>query len=147
MRHLIVFTFLAVTTCSCYYPAQVVMYNKSTSDKQVTLRTNGNNPVFPNGNDSLTAYDHARANNTISSRDYHRYGQQLPIHKSATNSNEYSFVLPANYRVIIHSSWPVSSLPWGETFIINGSDSVTLSKKGKAFRKKGGNWTYTINFN
>lgn len=147
MRHLIVFTLLTITISSCYYPAQVVMYNKSTSDKQVTLRTNGNNAVFPNDNDSLTAYDHARAGNAISSRDYHRYGQLLPIRKSATNSNEYYFVLPANHRVIIHSSWPVSSLPWSETFIINESDSVILSKKGKTFRKKGGNWTHTIHSN
>ena len=145
MRYLIVFTLLTVTLCSCYYPAQVVIHNKSASDKQVTLLTNGNNAVFSNGNDSLTAYDHAKAGNAISSRDYHRYGQQLPIRKSATNSNEYSFVLPANHRVILHSSWPASSLPWGETLVINGSDSLVLSKKGKTFRKKGGSWTHTIN--
>lgn len=143
VRATLVLSTVTVILCSCYYPAQVVMHNRSASAKQVTIYTNGAVNAFPDASDSLTAYDHEKGRTAMTSRDYSRYATRLPLVKQ-NNSGNYSFLLPAGYRAVIHSSWPVASLPWGETFVVDGKDSVILRKNGKGFKRKGGSWTHII---
>ena len=137
------FSVAVVIFPSCYYPAQVVLYNKSGTDKKIyVLYPASHRPMT--ATDSLQAYNHTLTANAITSRDYYRYGLTLPLENIDTVNRSYSFLLKNNHQVIVESSWPVSTLPWGQSFIINGSDTIVLQRKGKGFKKRGGNWSFVI---
>jgi hypothetical protein len=133
----------AVLFCSCYYPAQVVIHNKSGTDKEIRV-------AYPAGHrtiaatDSLLAYDHTLTANAFSTRDYYRHALNIPIINLDTVNRTFSFFLKDKQQVIPETSWPVSTLPWGQSFIIGGVDTVVLKRRGKDFKRKGGSWTHTI---
>jgi hypothetical protein len=135
-----------VTLSSCYYPAQVVIHNKSGADREIRV-------VYPSGhrtitvNDSLPAYDHTLTANAFSSRDYYRYATNIPLINLDAGNRTFSFFLKDKHEVIVETSWPVSTLPWGQSFIINCVDTVVLTRKSKDFKKRGGTWTYTMKEN
>jgi hypothetical protein len=128
---------------SCYSPAQVVLYNESGTDKNIhVLYPASHRPIAATY--SLQAYDHTLTANAFSTRDYYRYGLAIPLENIDTVNGSYTFLLKNKYQVIVESSWPVSTLPWGQCFIINGSDTIVLQRKGKWFKRRGGNWSFMI---
>ena len=141
LRQLFLFLVIAFTFSSCYYPAQVVIHNKSGEDAAISS-------VYPADRivtaDSLTGYDHTETAGAISTRDYFRYGVTIPLINHDTIKRNYSFALKKQHEVIVETSWPVSSLSWGQTFIVNQKDTIVLKRKAGAFKKRGGRWTYTI---
>ncbi|MBO9202067.1 MULTISPECIES: hypothetical protein [Niastella] len=128
---------------SCYSPAQVVLHNKSGTDKNIhVLYPASHRPVI--ATDSLQAYDHTLTEHEISTRDIYRYGLAIPLENIDTVNRSYSFLLKNKHQVIVESSWPVRTLPWGQAFIINGSDTIVLQRKGKPFKRRGGSWIFII---
>jgi hypothetical protein len=144
MKFRILFFSVAVVIFhSCYYPAQVVLYNKSGTDKNIhVLYPASHRPIT--ATDSLQAFDHTLTANAFSTRDYYRYGLTIPPGNIDTVNRSYSFLLKNMHEVIVESSWPVSALPWGQSFIINGSDTIVLQRKGKWFKRRGGRWSFII---
>lgn len=128
---------------SCYYPAQVVIHNKSGEDINIQV-INPDGYAANSVGDSLTGYDHTLTESAFSSRDYYRYGVSIPRDNLDTVRGTYSFLLKDKQQVIVENTWPVSALPWGQSFVVNNVDTVVLKKKSKAFKKRGGSWTYTI---
>lgn len=137
------FSVAVVILHSCYYPAQVVLHNESGADKIIHVLYPASHRLIT-ATDSLQAYDHTLTANEFSTRDYYRYGLTIPLENIDTVSRSYSFSLKNKHEVIIESSWPVSTLPWGQSFIINGSDTIVLQRKGKWFKRRGGIWSFII---
>jgi hypothetical protein len=137
--------FIALAFNSCYYPAQVVVFNKSGADKNIRVLYPASHPAVTS-NDSLQAYDLTLTANAFSSRDYYRYGLKIPLENLDTANRSFSFTLKDKHQVIVESSWPVSTLSWGQTFIINSADTVVLKRNGRdiGFKRKGGNWVYVL---
>src|SRR5689334_10339621 len=128
---------------SCYYPAQVVLYNESGTDKSICVLYPASHRTIT-ATDSLQAYDHTLTANAITTRDYYRYGLTIPLKNIDTVNRSYSFLLKNKHQVIVESSWPVSTLPWGQSFILNGSDTIVLQRKGKWFKRRGATWRFII---
>ena len=127
---------------SCYYPAQVVLHNKSGTDKNIQVLYPASRLIT--ATDSLQAYDHTLTANAISTRDYYRYGLSIPLENVDTVTRSYSFLLKDKHEVIVERTWPVKTLPWGESFIINGSDTIVLKRKGRWFKRRRASWVFTI---
>src|SRR5688500_11778832 len=127
---------VTLTLNSCYYPAQVVIHNKSGTDKNIRV-------IYPPGhkaiakNDSLSGYDHTFTANAFSTRDYFRYGVNIPLENLDTVNKTFSFLLKDKHEVIVETTWPVSELPWGQSFIVNNTDTIILKRRSKDFKKKG----------
>jgi hypothetical protein len=137
------FSVAVVIFHSCYYPAQVVLYNKSGTDKKIhVLYPASHRPVA--ATDSLKAYDHTLTANEFSTRDIYRYGVTIPLENIDTMSRSYSFLLKDKHEVIVESTWPVSTLPWGQSFIIKDADTIVFQRKGKWFKRRGGVWSFII---
>jgi hypothetical protein len=124
-----------------------VIHNKSGADKNIRALYPSNHIKSLANTDSLPGYDHTLTANAFSSRDYHRYGVNIPIENLDTLNKAFTFLLKDKHQVIIETTWPVSSMPWGQSFIINETDTVVLHRKGKDFIKRGGSWTYTLKEN
>ncbi|MGN6292384.1 MAG: hypothetical protein ACTHMV_06515 [Chitinophagaceae bacterium] len=143
IRNSVLMALVAVLFSSCYYPAQVVIHNKSGTDKNIRVIYPVSHRAIAAG-DSLSAYDHTLTTNAFSTRDYYRYALKIPLTDIDTVGRTFSFFLKDKHQVIAETSWPVSTLPWGQSFIINDADTVVLKRKSRDFKRKGGNWTYTI---
>ena len=86
---------VTLTLSSCYYPAQVVIHNKSGADKNIRV-------IYPPGytgiakTDSLSAYDHTLTANAFSTRDYYRHGVNIPLENLDSLNKTFTFlVLPS----------------------------------------------------
>jgi hypothetical protein len=135
---------ILLSLSACYYPAQVVIHNKSGTDKNIRVLYPSNHTRSLANTDTLSGYDHTLTANAFSSRDYHRYGVNIPIENLDTVNKAFSFLLRDKHQVIVETTWPISTMPWGQSFIINNSDTVTLLRKGKRFKKQGATWIYTV---
>jgi hypothetical protein len=135
-----------LTFSSCYYPAQVVIHNKSGAAKNIRVSYPSGYRVITD-NDSLPGYDHTLTDDAFSSRDYHRYGVHIPLENLDTVNKTFSFCLKDKHQVIVETTWPASALPWGQLFIINEIDTVILKRKSSDFKKRGGSWTYIMKGN
>jgi hypothetical protein len=154
-RFFIIVFVLTVSCISCVTGIEVVIKNRSQSDKNIRVDYPANLKLPINNisrtNDSLNTYDHTLTANAISTRDYYRYPDKTAIIMLDTINRTYSFNLKPGHDVIIESRWTEHSKPtYGQLFIINNSDTVELIKRGGKFKKSpklssGGSWIYTIN--
>jgi hypothetical protein len=56
----------------------------------------------------------------------------------------FSFDLKDKHEVIVETGWPVSTLSWGQSFVVNNVDTIVLKRRSKDFKRRGGSWTYTM---
>jgi hypothetical protein len=143
MRNIPVTTCVVIylLACSCYTPTQVKIENKSSVNKNIKVH-------YPESyqppHDSLPGYDHELTDNAISIRDYYRYPVRTSVLSLDTVNRTYEFVIRPKHEVIIESFYPSRRPTYGQVFIIDNTDTVTLDRKRKDFTKRGGVWSYAI---
>ena len=108
---------LTVSCISCMTGSEVVIKNRSHSDKTIRVNYPADLKLPINNvsrtNDSLNTYDHTLTANAISTRDYYRYPGKTAIIMLDTVNRTYSFNLKSGHDVIIESRWtePSSGIP------------------------------------
>ncbi len=147
--------FLSICFCfiSCDPGIGVVISNRTAVERNIrviypehfSLPVNFNDQT----NDSLQSYDLAALDRLKNTADYYKHLVRIPILSLDTVNRTYTFNLKAGHKVIIESRWPSALPTFGQTVIIDNTDTIRLTKKGTDFRKKpklmlGGTWTFTI---
>ncbi|HYF30578.1 MAG TPA: hypothetical protein VD993_05635 [Chitinophagaceae bacterium] len=140
---------LAIVCTSCDPGIAVVIRNDSAVDKHVKVNS-------PSG--TSIPIDQ-RAVNPDSIRTYLtvRPGAgyvpplvNVPKSSPDTSFRTYSFTLKPGYTAVIESRWPSAYPTYGQVFIIDNTDTVRLTRRGKHFKKSapriflGGTWSHSI---
>jgi hypothetical protein len=148
LKDFITMALLSIAMGSCWEPMQVVINNKSAVDQDIHVKYPPNSRLvidgIPHVNDTLQAYDHTLTANAISTRDYFRYPVKIAVQSLDTINRTYFIQLKAKHQVVVEARRKASALPWGQLFIMDNTDTVELRRRGGAFKKRGGSWTYVI---
>jgi hypothetical protein len=140
--------FLGTILTSCDPAIAVVLENKTESDKHIKVfypkefKFPGDIEYSFGIRDSIQTYNLNDANSYLNPT-------VMPKVDWDTIAKTYSFVLKSNYKAKIESRFLAVNPTWGQTFVIEKTDTIKLEPKSKDFKRRpkitfGGTWTHTI---
>src|ERR1700720_978176 len=131
MRLILIISVTGIIVCfsSCDPSYSVILSNKSRIDKRIKVLYTVDFKHFVK--DSLSLYD----NRIKASKRYLQKPIKTPILNFDTVQRTYSFLLNSNFDVFVEGASLAANPSYGQIFIIDNKDSVTLKKNDKTFRR------------
>lgn len=140
---------LSFALCSCDPAIGVAIQNKTSTNKSIKVIYPAN---FKLPSDSIPfdfcIRDSVRLFN-LKDEEYYLHPTVIPKTDWDTAARTYSFNLPPNYEAIVEQRFLTALPTFGQVFIIDGTDTIKLMRRGRDFIKRpklllGGTWSHTI---